>query len=187
MVLKELNLGKKVKCTCRSCNGTGVVESAVHNNGFICYACNGRGYYNLLLNDHIKLVKDEETDAIYKTRNNMIIGNVKLFDKLNTREGIENVMYAVGGYLSPKYLFEHGANSVNIIKYKEFLEGKLPLPVLQYTCPRLISQNYGDGKFNNNCGTSYQSCKKFGTQECWDKFYGNAKTDEEKQAVLKRL
>ena len=60
--------------------------------------------------------------------------------------------------------------------------------MMQYTCPRQISQSYGNAEFDNDCEFGcFSDCKKFGTQECWKKFYGEAKTIEEKQNVLKKV
>ena len=67
------------------------------------------------------------------------------------RDDVNYVMYGTGRFFSPEYLFDHGASEINVIRYSEFLEGKLPLPMMQYTCPRQISQNYGNAEFDNDC------------------------------------
>ena len=188
--LEELALKRSIKCTCTNCNGTGIHVGTTKRNGLgiICYYCNGKGYNTLLLRNNIGLVKDEEQNIGYEVKNGIIIGTIKLFDKLQIRDDVKYVMYSAGKNFSPNYLFEHGASEINIITYKEFINGALPLPMMQYTCPAKISLQYGKGEFFNDCDIgSFENCKKFGTQECWEKFYGKAKTIEEKQNVLKRV
>ena len=190
MFLKELDLGHETKCTCGSCKGTGIYKGfAEHDDlGVLCYYCNGRGYYTLELNENMQLVQDEKTGTVYKVSDGLIVGSVSLFNELQKRDDVNYVMYSTGRDFSPKYLFEHGASEINVIRYEEFIQGKLPLPMMQYTCPRQISQSYGNAEFYNDCGFGcFSDCKKFGTRECWNKFYGEAKTIEEKQNVLKKV
>ena len=130
------------------------------------------------------LFKDENSGIVYIVKDGIIYEWITLFDKLQRRDDIKYVMYGTGRFFSPKYLFEHGASEVEVIRYSDFLKGKLPLPMMEYTCPRLISQKYGKGNFDNDC--LVYNCGKFGTSECWEKFYGDAKTVEEKQKVMKR-
>lgn len=190
MFLKELDLGNETKCTCTSCRGTGVYKGVAERDGLavVCYSCNGKGYYTLKLYENVHLVQDEKTGVVYKVNNDIIVDCVSLFDKLQRRDDVNYVTYATEYVLSPRYLFEHGASEINVISYREFLQGKMPLPMMQYTCPRQISQNYGNTFFDNNCGFgSFSNCSKFGTQECWEKFYGDAETIEEKQKVLRKI
>ena len=190
MFLKELNLGHETKCTCGSCKGTGIYKGfSEHDDlGVVCHYCNGKGYYILELNENKQLVKDEKTGTVYKVSDGLIVGSVSLFNELQKRDDVNYVMYSTGRIFSPEYLFEHGASEINVIRYEEFIQGKLPLPMMQYTCPRQISQSYGNAEFDNDCGFGiFSDCKKFGTQECWNKFYGEAKTIEEKQNVLKKV
>lgn len=190
MFLKELNLGHEVKCTCGACKGTGIYKGVAERDdlGVICSYCNGKGYYTLELNQNMQLVQDEKTGIVYRVNEGIIDGHVALFDKLQKRDDVNYVMYGTGRFFSPEYLFEHGASEINVIRYSEFLEGKLPLPMMQYTCPRQLSQRYGNAEFNNDCGWgSFSDCEKFGTQECWKKFYGDAETIAEKQNVLRKI
>lgn len=190
MYLKELNLGHTVKCTCYSCEGTGIYKGISEHDdlGVICSSCNGKGYYALKLGKNTHLVQDETTNVVYKVIDGIIVGFVTLFNGLQRRNDVNYVMYGTGRVFSPKYLFEHGASEINVIRYSEFLEGNLPLPMMQYTCPRQITQSYGREFFDNDCGLGcFSDCKKFGTQECWEKFYGKAKTIAEKQNVLRKV
>lgn len=191
MYLKELDLGHETKCTCGACEGTGICKGFAEYDdlGVICERCKGKGYYTLELNENLQLVQDEKTGAVYKVNGGLIVDSVSLFNGLQKRDDVNYVMYSTGNACSPEYLFEHGANKINVIRYKEFIQGKLPLPMEQYTCPKKISYIYGDSKFDNDCILlgSFSNCKKYGTQECWDKFYGEAKTVEEKQNVLKKI
>lgn len=190
MFLKELDLGHETKCTCESCKGTGIYKGSDEYDdlGVVCHCCNGKGYYTLELNESRQLVQDEKTGVVYEVSNGLIAGSVSLFDELQKRDDVNYVMYPTGIICSPEYLFEHGASEINVIRYEEFIQGKLPLPMMQYICPRRISQSYGNAEFDNDCGlVSSLDCKKFGTEECWNKFYGEAKTIEEKQNVLKKV
>ena len=190
MFLKELNLGHETKCTCAACDGTGIYKGFLERDdlGVICNYCNGKGYYILELNQNMQLVQDEKNGIVYTVNEGIIDGCVTLFNGLQKRDDVNYVMYGTGRAFSPEYLFEHGASEINVIRYSEFLEGKLPLPMMQYTCPRQISQNYGNAEFDNDCMIGLISdCKKFGTQECWEKFYGEAQTIEEKQNVLRKV
>lgn len=191
MFLKELNLGHEAKCTCESCKGTGLNKgwSERDDLAIICYNCNGKGYFTLKLDESIQLVQDEKMGVIYEVNDGIVVGSVCLFDKLQKRDDVNYVVYGTGKTLSPKYLFEHGATKNNVISYEEFVEGKLPLPMMQMTCPKQISRWYGNGEFKNNCGIGGDAsdCEKFETHGCWDKFYGEAKTVEEKQKVLRKL
>lgn len=190
MFLKELELGHEAKCICGSCEGTGIYKGFAERDdlGVVCYHCNGKGYYTLELDENIQLVQDEKTKTIYEVNRGLIVGTVCLFNELKKRDDVNYVMYSTGRVFSPEYLFEHGASEINVIRYEEFMQEKLPLPMMKYTCPRQISQNYGNGNFDNDCEIGlFSECKKFGTQECWNKFYEGAKTIEEKQNVLKRV
>ena len=54
MYLKELDLGHETKCTCWSCEGTGIYKgiSEYDDLGVICRRCKGKGYYTLELNEN---------------------------------------------------------------------------------------------------------------------------------------
>ena len=190
MHLKKLDLGNKIKCTCGFCEGTGIYKGNAERDdlGVLCHDCNGKGYNNIKLEENMQLVKDKKTGTIYKVEDGIIVGKIKLFKKLQKRDDVNYVMYATGKCFSPKYLFEHGASEINVISYEDFLQGNFPLPITQYTCPRQISQYYGKGEFYNDCANgTFSECKKFKTQECWDKFYGEAKTIDQKRKVLKKV
>ena len=190
MYLKELHLGHEAKCTCGSCKGTGVYKGFAEKEdlGVVCSSCNGTGFYTLKLDEQTQLVKDEGTGIVYVVEDGMIEGSVKLFDGLQVREDVKYVVYGTGRVFSPDYLFKHGATDVEVVRYSDFVNGKLPLPLENYTCPRFISQSYGNADFDNDCRLGLMSdCDKYGTQECWDKFYGDAKTVEEKQDVLRHV
>lgn len=190
MYLKELDLGHETKCTCGACEGTGIYKGFAERDdlGVICNRCKGKGYYTLELNENLQLVQDEKTGVVYKVNGGLIVGSVSLFNGLQKRDDVNYVMYSTGNACSPKSLFEDGVSKINVIRYEEFIQGKLPLPMKQYYCPKKISDFYGDSKFDNDCKLgNFSDCKKYGTQECWDKFYGEAKTVEEKQNVLKKI
>lgn len=193
MYLKELDLKDGVKCTCEVCNGTGVFKgySEKDDIGVLCHYCNGKGYntvYSKMDSHDIMLVEDEKTKIIYKVVDGIIEDSVTLFDKLQIRDDIKYVMYGIGKIVSTECLFAQGANEINLMSYKEFINGKYPLPLMRDTCPKFLSENYGNGEFDNDCKEGYMfDCEKFGTQECWKKFYGEAESIEEKQAVLEMI
>ena len=85
-------------------------------------------------------------------------------------------------------MVDYGATEFNVLRYEDFLNGKLPLPLEEYSCPAQFLQNYGKKDIDSGCiFSSYYDCKKYGTKECWDSFYNNAKTYEEKQLVLRKM
>lgn len=184
-------MGNEAKCTCGACRGTGVYKGFRERDGLgvICSACNGKGYNTLALNEKMRLVQDEENGIVYQVKGGIINGRVELFTELKKREDIKYVMYGTARFFSSEYLFDQGANSIEVITYSEFLKGKLPLPMMKYTCPMELTQKYGsDGEFDCNFYSGFFSdCKKYGTLECWKKFYGDAETIEEKQDVLRRI
>ena len=191
MYLKELDFGKEVKCDCKDCSGTGVYKGwrEQRDLGVVCNKCNGRGYYVLSLNEKVQLAKDEKTGIVYEVINDEICGTVKLFNGLKQRGDVKYVMYGTGFTFCPEYLFEHGANEINLISYKEFLNGELPLPMTKYVCPRYIEAYYENKNYSNDCPTcmSTTECEYWGKTKCWDEFYGDAETIEEKREVLKKL
>lgn len=190
MFLKNLNLGNEIKCTCELCDGTGidVNRSGIDGIAVIC-RCNGRGYYTLKLNEGMQLVQDEQTGVIYKVNNGIIDGFVTLFNELKKRDDVNYVMYST---VEPiKYLLGMfgGVSEPWAIRYSEFLKGKLPLPLKGGNCPKNISEDYGKSEFviGRCLYTPSLACNKYYTLECWEEFYGEAKTNEEKQKVLKKL
>lgn len=196
MYLKKLKLGNEAKCICEACNGTGLYVGFTERNGLavICNACNGKGYYTLELNESRQLVQDEKNGVVYKVNDGIITDRIRLFDKLQRRDDVKYVMYGTGRVLSPEYLFEHGANEINVISYNNFLKGEFPIPAMQYTCPAELAQSYEDSSFDDSicmkfCGFNslFSDCKNYGSEECWNKFYGNAKTIKEKQKRLKNM
>ena len=193
MTLDELNLGKKVRCVCGSCDGTGIYKGFLERDdlGVICQSCNGTGNYVLNIRDNMQLVRDNTNGVVYLVKDGIISHTIELFEELNRRDDVNYVMYGTSRYFSPTWLFEHGASEINVIRYEEFLNGALPLPMREYTCPGYLSQNYGDSSFENDCfghgAHSFSDCSLYGKMECWAKFYGDAKTIEEKQAVLRMI
>ena len=192
MILKELNLGKRVRCTCGSCEGTGIYKGFLEGEdlGVICSSCNGTGYYILNMKDNMQLVMDEERNIIYVVENGIVSYPVELFKELKRRDDVNYVMYGTGRNFSTSWLFKHYASEINVITYEEFLNGYLPLPMRQYTCPRQISQDYGDGSFKyecHKCHSLFSECPNYGKMDCWNAFYEDAKTIEEKQAVLRMV
>lgn len=198
MTLDELNIGKRVRCVCGSCKGTGIYKGMTEKDdlGVICYNCNGTGNYILNIEDNMQLVRDNQNGVVYVVEDGVITHSTELFEELKRREDVNYVMYATSRVFSPTWLFEHGASEINVIRYEEFLNGMLPLPMREYTCPGYMIQNYGNNKYNTeyNCydhgaygSHPFSDCSLYGTMECWDKFYGDAKTIEEKQNVLRMI
>lgn len=188
MVLKELNLGDEAKISCASCQGTGVYKNIAKYGdlGTVCTYCNGSGFHVIKINKNNKLFQDEETGVVYRSKNGIIGHTVKLFSRLEKREDITYVIYPTSIDCSPKQLFETGASEICIITYKEFYNGMLPMPMMQYTCPKEFSHRYRRDEFNCYFN-SFSDCNSFGHRECWDEFYGEAKTIKEKQAVLRKI
>ena len=188
MQLEEINIGNEVKYECNECKGTGIHKGWAEGDdlGTVCPSCNGAGYKILKINNNIKLIQDINTKTIYVGDNNTILGVFNPFNEIKKRKDVNYVAYATGKYLTPNFLFKRGIDETNIIKYEDFLKGKLPLPIMHTTCPKEFVLIYGDVSFDNECpNTNY--CSKYGTTECWDKFYENKKTSEEKQKILKRI
>ncbi len=193
MILEELKTGKKVRCVCESCEGTGIYKGVAEHDdlGVICHYCNGTGNYVLNVEDNMQLVRDNNNGVVYVVIDGIISHQVELFKELNRRTDVNYVMYGTGRFFSPTYLFEHGASEINVIRYEEFLNGVLPLPIKEYVCPRQLSQDYGDCSFDNDCFShcsgSFAKCDKYGKLECWNKFYDGAQTIDEKQAVMRMI
>lgn len=190
MILSELN-AREIKCTCGSCEGTGVFKGFAEKDrlAVVCTRCNGRGYYTQKANNRISFVKDEKKGVVYIVKDGIISHNVSLFTKLAKRNDVEYVMYATGRVMSAEDEIRNGNLNFQIIRYKDFLEGKLPLPAAGKTCPRQFMAMYGKEDFENDCIPCgfYQDCEKFFTNECWAKFYEGAINSEERQNLLKRV
>lgn len=189
MIVTNKELGDQIKCNCPSCNGTGIYKGFTTRGDLavVCSTCNGSGYYILKNDKNARFEYDENTNTIYGINNNEPF-EATIFKELHVIDNINYVIYDTQYRLTSNYLFEHGIDKVYIIKYSDFLNGKLPLPLMEYTCPAFILQNYGDEQFDNDCPLgSFIDCTKFGKEECWNKFYGKAKTLEEKQKLLTKL
>ena len=192
MVLKDVNLGHEVKCTCELCRGTGIYKGQNDQDGLavVCVFCNGEGYYTLKLNKEVQLVKEEQTGVIYKVKGGMIDKPVELFHGRKKRDDVSYVMYGTDHLATMSAYLEKGATKDNIIKYQDFLDGMLPIPMSELVCPQQFMQYYGRESFFDDCPPeigSFSECDKHGTEECWDRFYGNAATPDEIQAVLRKV
>ena len=190
IALKYLDLGKEVKCVCESCNGTGVnvVDAKRDGLAIICSGCNGKGYYIEKFENGVRLMRDLLAGNVYykvKIEFDKMIGErVKLFDKLILRDDVEYVMYTLHRMYYPEYLLEDDLDEIKVVRYSEFINGKYPLPIMQYTCPHLVDDKYC---IEGLCERDTSCCKKFGSHECWDKFYGDAKTIEQRREKMKSL
>lgn len=85
MFLKDLNIVNEIKCTCNSCNGTGIYKNKRRKLESLCDYCFGKGYIELKANEKIILIKDEENNVVYEIENGVIIGSLELFEKLRDR------------------------------------------------------------------------------------------------------
>ena len=114
--------------------------------------------------------------------------SLNLFKQLNKRKNVKYVLYEAGITSTPDRARNLGANDFNLVKYEDFMKGNIPLPMENYTCPMKISQNNGEGNFSENCDYwgAFSQCEFYGKKECWEKFYGNAKSPAEKQKILKK-
>ncbi len=70
-----------------------------------------------------------------------------------------------------------------IIREIKFKNDIMPLPMEKYNCPYQITS----GSFADDCNSDFVHWLKYGTGECWDKFYGETKTAGEKQNVLRKI
>ena len=199
--LDKLDLGANVKCNCSSCNGYGFHSYRDFGDsiGVICSTCNGTGYEYQHFSDSYYVVKDADTGITYYVVSSEICGQIFLFNGLNVNSNVDYVMYFNSAHLvndqffeTSKDFFAVGVNKDEIISYKKFLAGRLPLPMEKYACPAWITF----GEFKNNCedicgnkhySELYRNCPKYGNKECWELFYGNAKTAGEKQEVLRTM
>ena len=190
IILNEVLLDKKAKCTCGSCNGTGVYQGFLERDGLavVCSYCNGKGYYTIDLDERTQIVQDIKTKATYVVEDGIIDGRVDLFRGLVKRNDIKYVVFSTARCLSPQYCFEHGVSEDEVLPYEKFLKGNLPVPESDLLCPAQLVQTYSNDDFDNDCICvgCFSDCEKFRTKKCWDKFYEGAETFEEKQAVLKR-
>ena len=185
MSLKELKLGKAVKCTCDLCRGTGLNRPNINEAkiGFICSNCNGRGYTILNLEDNLDLFQDSASGAIYLVKDAMIEKRVELFNGLEIRSGIDYVTY-----LPNRGQQLEDLEATSIIPYERFVSGEYPLPNEKDNCPRKFTSLYGSHVFENGCTTEdCKKCKKYESGDCWDAFYGNAITPDELQHVLRKV
>ncbi|MDD3341197.1 MAG: hypothetical protein PHN72_03235 [Bacilli bacterium] len=189
MSVGELQLKRELKCTCSSCDGTGIYKlfSKKEDVGVICTDCNGLGY-QVFTDEKNEIIQFGQDKFVYQVEQGAIEYPVKLFTQLVRRNDIHYVIHSTSGLFQPEHLFDNGTDEMHVIKYEDFYNGVLPMPIIQQTCPRQLSLIYGNSEFDNDCPFGcFLDCKKFGEIECWDKFYGNAKTIEEKQAVLKKI
>ena len=190
MSFKEIKLGKKVKCNCSNCKGTGIDKNWTEKEdiGAICGHCNGKGYEILELLKGDKILYDIDNNLFLLTNGGAILDIIEPFVGLQKRDDINYVMYPNTRVATHAALYRLGATEINLIPYKEFLKGKYPLPMMKYYCPGMLSQNFGNHSFDNNCPLcDFVDCKKFGQKECWDLFYGEAETYIERQRVLKKM
>ena len=192
IVLKELKINDRIKCHCNVCNGKGVVTYPYVNAhlGVICRLCNGSGFNYLDLGENETLVLDIATGSNYKLTNGIIDCIVYLFKGYIKDDEINYVMYhnSISSSYSEKLkdikdYYAFGVSRDEIISYKKFLDGRLPLPMEKYNCPYQITS----GSFDDDCNSDFVHCLKYGTGECWDKFYGEARVAGEKQEVLRRI
>ena len=67
MILEELKTGKKVRCVCESCEGTGIYKGVAEHDdlGVICHYCNGTGNYVLNVEDNMQLVRDNNNESVF--------------------------------------------------------------------------------------------------------------------------
>jgi len=121
--------------------------------------------------------------------NGVVSEKVTLFNELEKTENIKYVFYDIGYDFRDKW-YEENAHHPGILSYEEFLKGLLPMPLEQYTCPRIMYRVLSVKKnFTKECDWAYMNhrgCSKF-SPECWPTFYEGAVTQEEKQKVLQKL
>lgn len=191
MILGKFDLGKEIKLVCKDCNGTGLARNYIRNKDHlagICDKCIGKGYVVYI---------DTENKTIRRHKNNDIICYIKdndkgkeekveLFQKLNVLDNIDYVIFINSNIYSLEALRNYGANEINIIRYSEFLDGMIPLPCMTVYCPKEFSRIYGQGGFDEVCRIpEVLDCGNAKKRNCWDVYYGNAKTIKERQAILK--
>ena len=187
-MLNELDMKEDIKKVCPSCHGTGIYVGTMLQSelGVLCSECHGKGYSFIKINPQVKLI--EENGVVYEVVNNLKIGTINLFHELESVEGIKYVIYGHGGLFTLNFLLSNGITSPYVITYEEFLNGGIPLPIEEYTCPRQITQNPPKDRFDNNCGAGcYSDCENFGKDTCWNKFYENNTSIEDKLNILKRI
>jgi hypothetical protein len=192
--VNRLHVGEMFKCDCEYCLGTGILESDIKNIGIICDECNGSGYEYRVMRKKYYVAKNLDTGTLYYVIKGVIKHKANPFIALKETKGIDYVMYknfALSYYkdslISAKDFFKIGITHDELISYHKFLNGRLPLPMKKYDCPYHISDDPIDDECaNNNWFNGYNHCSKFGTEECWDKFYGEARVAGEKQKVLRK-
>ena len=196
IVLDRLNDDETVNCNCPHCGGTGIDEF-INKIGVICLACNGTGYLQYSNDNQQYVAIDNGTKTAYFINDNeksekphVISNRAHLFNGLVETSDFQYVLYdnAVNRFevidnFSYNSFINLGLNKDEIISYRKFLMGRIPLPPKKYSCPKTLSIN----EFDNNCTILYEHCSKFGTGECWKIFYGNAKTAGERLEVLRKM
>lgn len=182
---------REIKYVCDICKGTGIYKGCAEKEGLgvVCRICYGKGYHTLQLKPTDEVLRDDKSEMLYIVNNEKIRLKIREFNSLNIRDDIKYVVFYTGRIFSPEFLFKKGADEVNVIRYSKFIEGDLPLPLQKYTCPQQFSRNYYLSEtFKNDCINGLiEKCKKYGKNDCWEKFYGDAKTNKEKQKVLKMM
>ena len=191
IVLEKVEYSKDFRYNCSLCNGTGLSHQLKYrNDGSLCPKCEGKGFEYMKPYTNYYIFCDVRTNLFYEVTGKYIIGLVVPFTGLVERDDVAYVSYpnsaehfASHPLLELKDYYKMGISRDEIITYRKFLSGRLPLPIEKYSCPYTVF----DEKMAYSCLGNGETCSKYGTSECWRLFYGDAKTAGEKQAVIRRI
>ena len=168
-----------VKEVCLYCKGAGIIKfsSTIEDLGTICSCCRGKGY--MKVDPTIIANICEQEPNVYRLRNIYRRSrNVQVFTGKVIDYNIQYVAFANRGTLgSSRGCYEGDFELGKVITYKEYLEGKYPLPDESILCPKTLGNYPFDGLSDNNC---YLECTSNQKVKCWQEFYG----DDDKQEVL---
>ena len=172
-----------VKEVCMYCHGTGIVKfpSKIEGLGTICSCCRGKGY--LKVDPTIIASICEQEPNVYRLRN--IYRNsrhIQVFNGKVIDNNIKYVAFANRGTLgSSRGWYEGDLESIQVITYEDYLQGKYPLPDESVLCPETLGKYPFDGLSDINC--SFE-CTKEQRSKCWQEFYGN---DDKQEALDKKI
>ncbi len=190
MELKDTNFNNVVKVKCNVCEGSGLhkVECSRIDIGTVCTSCVGRGYHIIKLSNSLRVFQDQTNKNAYLVENDRIINYIDLFNQLVIRDDIKYVIFDVNRTILTNNVVEIDLTSENIVKYKDFINGSLPLPINSFTCPKQFCSLVNADTYFEECDYMwcFTSCPKYKTDECWKKYYKHATDVEQKQKIIRK-
>ena len=192
MEIVKLETGTTFKCNCSGCNGTGVYKGSNEKGqvAVVCFNCNGRGYEEVTVDQFHLYYKDVQTGVILKRIDDSFIPVE--FKRRIKRDDVKYVVYESYLTADEEYYFEHGYTYSQVLPYRLFLAGFLPMPIQNRNCPARLEQCYNHKHtYNNECKCDeYHNCPKFKDKDelkgCWKGFYKTL-NPKKRHDILKRM